>query len=148
MIEITNIEYRERSPDASHPAAQPYKCILFSVRLHDDTPARFLVDDRAIRMLDAPGSKGAISRTGVEKIVIRRHSATIFSVVCFLRPGLVQRARSRIQAILQGAAPAYPEEIGTALQGFDAVEVGQRLRDVGYNVELVAVSSAHQPMAP
>jgi hypothetical protein len=147
MLEITNIEYQERAPAGGRAGEQPYRCLVISVRLPDDTAARFLIDPQAIRVLDAPAAKGALLRAHVEKIVIRVHSGPIFSVVLFLRPDLARRVRSGFLALLQGASPAYTEEIGTSLQGFDPAQVAAWLRNVGYPVELVAVAPARESVA-
>ncbi len=105
MLEITNIEYNERPAAGGHVAAQPYRSLLFWVRLPDDTAVRFLVDSQAIRVLDAPTAKGAIVRRDVERIVIRIHSNAIFSVVCFIRATLAAQARSRVKAMFQAISP-------------------------------------------
>jgi hypothetical protein len=147
MIEITNIEYKERPAVGSDAGVRPYRCLVFHVRLPENMPVRFLVDEQAIRMLDAPAAKGAILRRNVEKIVIRMHSATVFSVVGFIRRGLGQRVRSRLLATLQGASPVYPEDIGTSLQGFDAGQVAEWMRNLGYQVELISVSPTHERAA-
>jgi hypothetical protein len=138
MIEIMNIEFKERPAPVGHASAPRYRSLVFWVRLPDDTAVRFLADSQAIRMLDAPTAKGAIFRRHVEKIVIRRHSPTIFSVVVFIRREGAERVRSRLRAMVQAASPVYPEEIGTSLQGFDACQVAQWLESLGYQVELIA----------
>jgi hypothetical protein len=145
MIEITNIEYNERPAAGGHAGAQPYRSLVFWVRLSDDTACRFLVDQQAIRMLDAPSAKGVLLRRNVEKIVIRMHSDTIFSVVVFIRRGLAERARSRVTALFPRTVPANSEDIGTSLQGFDGRQVAEWLRNLGYHVELMAVAPWCQP---
>lgn len=147
MIEITNIEYNERPAAGGHVGAQPYRSLVLWVRLSDDTPVRFLVDQQAIRMLDAPAAKGALLRRNVEKIVIRTYSETIFSVVVFIRRGVAQRARSRFMTIFQAAAPVFAEDIGISLRGEDPRQVAGWLRNLGYPVELMPVAPARQPNA-
>ena len=144
MIEITNIEYNERPAAGGHVGAQPYRFLVFWVRLSDDTPVRFLVDHQAIRLLDAPAAKGALLRRKVEKIVVRTYSDTIFAVVVFIRRGVAQRARSRLLTIFQAASPVYAEDIGISLRGEDPRQVVEWLRNLGYPVELMPVAPAQQ----
>jgi hypothetical protein len=148
MIEITNIEYKERPLAVGDIGTLPYRCLLFSVRFPENAAVRFLVDQQAIRMLDAPAAKGAILRRNIEKIVIRMHSDTIFSVTCVIRirQGLGNRVRSLFLAMLQGTSPVYTEEIGTSLEGFDARQVAEWIKSLGYDVELITFVPAHQPV--
>jgi hypothetical protein len=138
MHVITNIEYSERPRVGRHGDAEPHKSLVFSVSMPDDRPVRFLVDKQAIRMLDAPAAKAALLRRSVEKIVVRAHSDKAFSVDCFVRGGLAQSVQSRCLAILEGQSRAYSEEIGVALEGFDAQQVAGWLRDLGYTVDHIA----------
>jgi hypothetical protein len=95
-------------------------------------------------MLDAPTARGAILRRSVDKVVVRIHSGSVFSVVVFLRPGLVSRAGSALKGGFHVASPTYPEEIGTSLQGFDAHQVSDWLGNMGYRVETADVAPVHQ----